>query len=358
MTVLYKSSWQFCIMSERSISGIFNYSEYDFDEGEKPWFGGSDVAERMQISEKKYTDFNLFRARICELKSLGYKVIFSQPMESEKISEFILKSNDYLKKSYRQIDRVVYVLSDNAEECGIKGLDFCAKKSYPVQTFQNYITPISILLIQGQRQKESPFFGIPNDCLNNVWLFVLNGFLNANALKNQKTWIKTISSQCLISSYTSGFFCRKSPESRKFIDDLSEVVNENPDKIDETVKAFTDIKSEDNAIELLEKYHLTMKSDVSDKPSSLTDAHVIELKEMIGTLNKEIQSSWPYPDKDRKAEKVSGLKKLLTLAETFDVDTAVEKVEEEFSEIRKGSISTRTADLLDSLKNDQNMPWI
>ncbi|ASQ44756.1 hypothetical protein [Legionella clemsonensis] len=40
----------------------------------------------------------------------------------------------------------------------------------------------------------------------------------------------------------------------------------------------------------------------------------------------------------------------------MDAYTAVEEVEKEFPEIRQGRVSTRTADLVDSLRNDQYRP--
>ncbi|AHE66296.1 hypothetical protein Loa_00727 [Legionella oakridgensis ATCC 33761 = DSM 21215] len=78
----------------------------------------------------------------------------------------------------------------------------------------------------------------------------------------------------------------------------------------------------------------------------------MEVNSLIRKLEKEINSCWPYPHKHRKAEKVKGLKALLVKAEMMDASAAVEEVEQEFPDIRKGSISTRTADLLDSLRHD------
>lgn len=108
-----------------------------------------------------------------------------------------------------------------------------------------------------------------------------------------------------------------------------------------SIGLFKEKSSKDNAI-------------ISHNISSFTNEHVAEVEKLIKKLEKEIQSCWPYPNKDRKAEKVRGLRALLKKAENLDASTAVEEVEREFPEIRKGSISTRTADLLDNLRNDKN----
>lgn len=93
---------------------------------------------------------------------------------------------------------------------------------------------------------------------------------------------------------------------------------------------------------------------ISHNISSFTDEHIAEVEKLIEKLEKEIQSCWPYPNKDRKTEKANGLRSLLIKAKTLDAITAVEEIEREFPEIRKGNISTRTADLLDKLRNDKN----
>lgn len=93
--------------------------------------------------------------------------------------------------------------------------------------------------------------------------------------------------------------------------------------------------------------------DINPYNSSLTIEQIAEVRKLIGELKREIKSCWPYPNKERKAEKVTGLIALLTKAKTLDANTAVEDVEKEFPEIRKGGISTRTAELLDNLKKDK-----
>ena len=87
--------------------------------------------------------------------------------------------------------------------------------------------------------------------------------------------------------------------------------------------------------------------------SSFSDEHVREIQSQITTLQKEISSVWPFPNKDRKIEKIKGLKALLIMSTQMEACLALDQIEEEFPEIRKGSISTRTAALLDRIRNKQ-----
>lgn len=97
---------------------------------------------------------------------------------------------------------------------------------------------------------------------------------------------------------------------------------------------------------------------ISHNSSNFTYEQRIKIRKLIEKLEKERQSYWPYPNKDRKEYKVRGLEALLSKAKTLDVCDAVDEVEKEFPEIRKGSISTRTADLLDDLRNNKICPKI
>ncbi|CAM3046292.1 hypothetical protein [Legionella worsleiensis] len=87
--------------------------------------------------------------------------------------------------------------------------------------------------------------------------------------------------------------------------------------------------------------------------SNFTSHQVTEINHLIDRLEKEIRSFWPYPNKDRKEAKVEGLKQLLEKSQTMSPQEAVKAVETQFPDIRKGALSTRTADLLDSLKKVQ-----
>lgn len=259
MTVCYKSDWQFSILVEKLTPDGLNYAEYDFDQGKKPFISGSQFVSDIQFIEKKHDNFDSFSKRIRTLKSLSYGVSFSEAMEVETINTFILKSNLFFEgKESMLIDMVADMLERCAYRNGIPNLIISdSKKTCSIQTFQNYLTSISLVLIQGQRQNTC--FTIPDDCLNTILFYTMNGFLNTDIFQDKKTGMKKISAECLISEYTSvfRFFIPKSEESKAFIKKLSDVVVNNPNKIDETVKEFTDSKSEGKAIELVEKYHLT-----------------------------------------------------------------------------------------------------
>ncbi|WED43912.1 hypothetical protein [Legionella cardiaca] len=87
------------------------------------------------------------------------------------------------------------------------------------------------------------------------------------------------------------------------------------------------------------------------KPDNLTPEQFDAIKEQIETLHSEINSWIPYPNKDRKQEKINALCDLIVHTETMSVKEAVEKVEKESPAVREGKVSSRTADLLDSLVN-------
>jgi hypothetical protein len=106
------------------------------------------------------------------------------------------------------------------------------------------------------------------------------------------------------------------------------------------------------------------KSINSNNPSlfSLEPKLINKINKTIETLEKEISSCWPYPNKDRKKLKSRGLQILLNNLNTMDPVSAVTAVEKQFTIIqdgkkicllREGDWSTRTADLLDEVKESR-----
>lgn len=69
----------------------------------------------------------------------------------------------------------------------------------------------------------------------------------------------------------------------------------------------------------------------------------------IERLNNEIQSSWPYPNKERKKDKVVALEQLISYAKNHSLAESVLYSKEQHPNAVLGIISTRTADLLDEL---------
>lgn len=114
-------------------------------------------------------------------------------------------------------------------------------------------------------------------------------------------------------------------------------------------------------VKQLEGYSMALQIQDSGAPTStaleddssqtnLSDEQILKIKNLITKLTREKASCWPYPNKDRKQNKIDGLNYLLELAKTKLVPEAISLVEVKYPEIRAGRISTRTSDLLDSLR--------
>lgn len=95
------------------------------------------------------------------------------------------------------------------------------------------------------------------------------------------------------------------------------------------------------------------ESEILASRSNLSSTQLEEIQRTILVLEKEIQSCWPYPNKDRKQVKVDALNQLIELCKDKEVADAVQSVEEDFHGVRDGRISSRTADLLDKLKSPE-----
>ena len=102
-------------------------------------------------------------------------------------------------------------------------------------------------------------------------------------------------------------------------------------------------------------HYLTTDGKENDIKKSCFSAEIIAaIQRQINTLQREIDSYWPYPNKDKKALKLTGLQVLLEKSTSMNARDAVAEVEAEFSAIREGIFSTRTADLLDQCRNEVN----
>lgn len=95
-------------------------------------------------------------------------------------------------------------------------------------------------------------------------------------------------------------------------------------------------------------------SDVNAYPGScFTPDQQGAIQKLINSLQKEINSCWPYPNKGLKEFKVQGLKYLLRASMSKNVQTAVADTLVHFEGMQSGKYSTRTADLLCELQNVQ-----
>ncbi len=90
--------------------------------------------------------------------------------------------------------------------------------------------------------------------------------------------------------------------------------------------------------------------------SNFTEQQQKDIHKVINQLDKEIKSCWPYPNKDRKQNKIDALNELLELSNKMSVLEAIEAVEKKFSNIRDGRLSKRTANLLNNLKDSYQRP--
>ncbi|KTD72965.1 hypothetical protein [Legionella tucsonensis] len=97
------------------------------------------------------------------------------------------------------------------------------------------------------------------------------------------------------------------------------------------------------------KKNLSLNLNSATLNSSLSKEQLLQIKQLINSLEKEIDCCW-YPNKKIKQIKVDALSSLIFKARTMDITKAVSEIELEYPEVRHGLISTRTADLLDGLR--------
>ena len=85
--------------------------------------------------------------------------------------------------------------------------------------------------------------------------------------------------------------------------------------------------------------------------SSLTESQFNDVKALFTKLDKEANSCWPYPNKDRKHLKAACLKQLLNRTNKGeDASYVINQLIEKHPALIKGERSTRTFDLLEQLK--------
>ncbi|KTD13038.1 hypothetical protein [Legionella jamestowniensis] len=92
-------------------------------------------------------------------------------------------------------------------------------------------------------------------------------------------------------------------------------------------------------------------SQANSSKSNLSKEQLQQIKELISSLQKEISSFWPYPNKDIKQIKVNALDSLIKKTETMTISEAIDEIDSEYPQARSGQISTRTADLFNNLRN-------
>jgi hypothetical protein len=86
--------------------------------------------------------------------------------------------------------------------------------------------------------------------------------------------------------------------------------------------------------------------------SSLTEEQIGKIDALILKLTREINSCWPYPNKDRKQYKINGLNALKRYAQEEDLLSSLAKLDVKYPKMSEGIISHRTEELLDDLTAD------
>ena len=100
------------------------------------------------------------------------------------------------------------------------------------------------------------------------------------------------------------------------------------------------------------EFNSTLESSkLSEKTSSLSDEQQEEIHKVVLRLTREIESCWPYPNKDLKAIKVEALTKLCDYAKEMSIPDAIAQVKLNYPMVLEGKLSTRTADLFVELES-------
>lgn len=89
----------------------------------------------------------------------------------------------------------------------------------------------------------------------------------------------------------------------------------------------------------------------TERKSALTEEQLKEIRKTIDQLTGEMQSYWPYPNKDVKQIKINALNALIINAQKMTITEAVTAVKADYPRATEGRISMRTADLLHKLEN-------
>ena len=115
------------------------------------------------------------------------------------------------------------------------------------------------------------------------------------------------------------------------------------------------ISKEENVFSQWQRNTFFVKEPISNQQDCINNCcfskkQQRDIQNMINTLQKEINSIFPFPDKGRKFKKIMGLRSLLINSTTMGVIEAITQIENDYPEIRHGTISKRTAQLLDNIR--------
>jgi O-acetyl-ADP-ribose deacetylase (regulator of RNase III) len=110
----------------------------------------------------------------------------------------------------------------------------------------------------------------------------------------------------------------------------------------------------ENIVERSLKPEHELKEEITSTPdSSISKQHKDDIEKLIDRLTKEVNSSWPYPNKDRKREKIQALDFLLKKTDKGEnAAPTIEALKQKFPNALRGKISSRTSDLVQSIEQD------
>lgn len=108
-----------------------------------------------------------------------------------------------------------------------------------------------------------------------------------------------------------------------------------------------------NPIVIARQQMNALRQHAQDAASSLSPEQMIEVREQINQLQKEINSKNPFSNKAIKAVKLEALNKLIEYSQTDSVQDAVERVKAEYPTATKGKFGSRTAEILNSFAEER-----
>lgn len=82
------------------------------------------------------------------------------------------------------------------------------------------------------------------------------------------------------------------------------------------------------------------------------------INQLIDTLQREINSNWPYPNKDLKQEKIDALNQLITKAQIMPLGDAITQIKTSYPRVTQGYFSTRTLDLFTKLSTNTTETYL
>jgi serine/threonine protein kinase len=298
--------------------------------------------QKLSITQK----IELTQALLCALDKLTRQGIIHQDIKPENIKVDLTKT---------PIDVTIFDFGLSID--GTKKLD-----GYPGGTF-GYLSPEMFNKLRKKNDKPSPKIDYKTDVysLAHVIAQVWNSKRECYGKKDKITIPFEQIKPSLFKDITD-----LDDSQKKVIEDtIKGMLKINPEErlsISDAIKKFSAVKKSKSVFSSLQSFFVasktTLRHPVVVSPKKITyftDDKIKAIEDMVKKLQKEIESIWPYPNKDKKEIKKCRLKELLMMTDDNKIKKTIKQMKEDPS-ITGGKFSTRTADLLDSLlpeeKND------